>query len=290
MAAAVLSNRYLTDRFLPDKAIDLVDEAASKLRIEIASMPTEIDEIERRIFATRHRARGALARNQRAAYSAGRPTKRPLERLGHIERQLADLREQSSQLKAQWQSEKDAIGRLSELKERIETAQFEVERATQNADLGKAAELRLRHVAGAWARIGRADAAVAGASGRRADAQGGSGRRGHRRGRGQMDGRAGRQIGRGRNAKTAANGGQFAHARRRAGRRFGSRGRCGAAFAGGVCPTRIGPSVSFLFLGPTGVGKTELARALAEFLFDDERAMVRLDMSEYMEKHTVAPA
>ena len=141
VSAAVLSNRYLTDRFLPDKAIDLVDEAASKLRIEIASMPTEIDEIERRILQL-DIEREALSRETKGGLFGNQSNEATRERLEAIERQLADLREESSQLKAQWQSEKDAIGRVSDLKEQLESAQFEIERATQSADLGKAAELR----------------------------------------------------------------------------------------------------------------------------------------------------
>ena len=286
VSAAVLSNRYLTDRFLPDKAIDLVDEAASKLRIEIASMPTEIDEIERRILQL-DIEREALSRETKGGLFGGQTNEATRERLENIERQLADLREESSTLKAQWQSEKDAIGRVSEGKEQLETVQFEIERATQSADLGRAAELRygtlpqlqreleehLRHLQ-------------------------------ERQGAGQM---LKEEVDAEDIAEVVAKWTGVPVARlvesemqkllqmeeNLRGRVVGQEDAL-VAVADAVRRSRAGlsdpnrPIGSFLFLGPTGVGKTELARALAEFLFDDERAMVRLDMSEYMEKHTVS--
>jgi ATP-dependent Clp protease ATP-binding subunit ClpB len=287
VAAAVLSNRYLTERFLPDKAIDLVDEAASKLRIEIASMPTEIDEITRRIMQLEIE-REALSRETKGVNLFGQKSDSATkERLQNIEKQLAELKEQSSQLHAQWQSEKDAIGHVSQLKEQLETVQFEIERATQSADLGRAAELRYGKLPELQKQLEEETRRLQ-----------------ERQGIGQMlkeevdeediaevvgkwtgipvsrliesemqkllkmeDNLRGRVVG-----QDAALGVVSDAVRR--------------SRAGLSDPNK--PLGSFLFLGPTGVGKTELARALAEFLFDDERALVRLDMSEYMEKHTVA--
>jgi len=290
VSAAVLSNRYISDRFLPDKAIDLMDEAASKLRIEIASMPTEIDEAMRRIMQLEIE-REALNRELKGSgfitSSESSTRSATQERLERIERELADLQEKSGQLKTQWQNEKDAIGKLSALKEKIEQTEFEAEQATQQADLGRAAELRY----GTLPQLRRELEAEA------VHLQ-------ERQGAGQMlkeevdeediaevvakwtgipvsrlmeaemqkllqmeDNLRGRVVGQ--DAALEA----VADAVRR-------------ARAGLQDPNR--PIGSFIFLGPTGVGKTELARALAEFLFDDERAMIRIDMSEFMEKHSVA--
>ncbi len=290
VSAAVLSNRYISDRFLPDKAIDLMDEAASKLRIEIASMPTEIDEAMRRIMQLEIE-REALNRELKGSgfITSSESSTRSVtqERLERIERELADLQEKSGQLKTQWQNEKDAIGKLSSLKERIEQTEFEAEQATQQADLGRAAELRY----GTLPQLRR-------------ELEEETTRLKERQGTGQMlkeevdeediaevvakwtgipvsrlmeaemqkllqmeDNLRGRVVGQDAALESVAD------AVRR-------------ARAGLQDPNR--PIGSFIFLGPTGVGKTELARALAEFLFDDERAMIRIDMSEYMEKHSVA--
>ncbi len=290
VSAAVLSNRYISDRFLPDKAIDLMDEAASKLRIEIASMPTEIDEAMRRIMQLEIE-REALNRELKGSgfITSSESSTRSVtqERLERIERELADLQEKSGQLKTQWQNEKDAIGKLSSLKERIEQTEFEAEQATQQADLGRAAELRY----GTLPQLRR-------------ELEAETVHLQERQGTGQMlkeevdeediaevvakwtgipvsrlmeaemqkllqmeDNLRGRVVGQDAALESVAD------AVRR-------------ARAGLQDPNR--PIGSFIFLGPTGVGKTELARALAEFLFDDERAMIRIDMSEYMEKHSVA--
>ena len=287
VAAAVLSNRYLTDRFLPDKAIDLVDEAASKLRIEIASMPTEIDEIERRILQL-DIEREALSRETKGGlFGGGQTNDATKERLENIERQLAELREQSSQLKAQWQSEKDAIGKLSDLKEQLETTQFEIERATQSADLGRAAELRYGKLPELQRELEEQTRQLQ-----------------ERQGAGQM---LKEEVDEEDIAEVVAKWTGIPVARLVEGEmqkllqmegnlrtRVVGQEDALEAVADAVRRSRAGlsdpnrPIGSFLFLGPTGVGKTELARALAEFLFDDERAMVRLDMSEYMEKHTVS--
>lgn len=287
VAAAVLSNRYLTDRFLPDKAIDLVDEAASKLRIEIASMPTEIDEIERRIMQLEIE-REALNRELKGStygLSTGEAATR--ERLDRIEKELAELREKSSQLKTQWQNEKDAIGRVSQIKEQIDALQFEIEQATQDADLGRAAELRYGKLPELQRQLEAETAKLQ-----------------ERQGVGQM---LKEEVGEEDIAEVVAKWTGIPVSRlmeaemqkllkmeERLRLRVVGQEDALTSVADAVRRARAGlqdpnrPIGSFIFLGPTGVGKTELARALAEFLFDDERAMIRIDMSEYMEKHTVA--
>jgi len=287
VAAAVLSNRYLTERFLPDKAIDLVDEAASKLRIEIASMPTEIDEIERRIMQLEIE-REALSRETKGfKLFGGGGSDATKERLEIIERQLADLKEQSGQMKARWQSEKDIITRVSTLKEKLEGLQFEIDRATQAADLGRAAELRYGQLPQLQRQLEEETRKLQ-----------------ERQAEGMMLKEevdeediaevvakwTGVPVSRLLEAEMQKLLKLEEHLR---GRVVGQEAAL-EAVADAVRRSRAGlsdpnrPIGSFLFLGPTGVGKTELARALAEFLFDDEKAMVRLDMSEYMEKHSVA--
>ena len=290
VAAAVLSNRYISDRFLPDKAIDLVDEAASKLRIEIASMPTEIDEIERRIIQLeieREAINRELKGTKLFGLVGGSASEATKERLERIEKELAELQEKSSQMKTQWQNEKDAIGRLSQLKEEIEAAHFDIERATQSADLGRAAELRY----GKLPELQR-------------ELEDEITRLQERQQSGQM---LKEEVGEEDIAEVVAKWTGIPVTRLMEGEmqkllkmeerlRLRVIGQDAAleAVADAVRRSRAGlsdpnrPIGSFIFLGPTGVGKTELARALAEFLFDDERAMVRLDMSEYGEKHTVA--
>ena len=287
VAAAVLSNRYLTERFLPDKAIDLVDEAASKLRIEIASMPQEIDEIERRITQLEIE-REALSRESKGFNLFGSNAKSDAtqERLNNIERQLAELKEESSKLKAQWQGEKAAIEKVSSLKQELETIQFDIERATQNADLGRAAELR-------YGKLPELQKQLAEATARLQD-QGPNPMLKEEVDEEDIAGVVAKWTGvpvarlvEGETQKLLR---LEDHLRLRV---VGQDDALNAV-ADAVRRSRAGlsdpnrPLGSFLFLGPTGVGKTELARALAEFLFDDERAMVRLDMSEYGEKHTVA--
>jgi ATP-dependent Clp protease ATP-binding subunit ClpB len=287
VAAATLSNRYLTERFLPDKAIDLIDEAASKLRIEIASMPTEIDEIMRRIMQLEIE-REALSRETKGVNLFGTQSNAATkERLEAIEKQLADLKEESSQMQAQWQSEKDAIEKVSNLKQELDNVQFEIERATQAADLGKAAELRYGKLPELSKQLEEETLRLQ-----------------ERQGVGQM---LKEEVDEEDIAEVVAKWTGVPVARlvesemqkllkmedNLRGRVVGQ-DRALEAVADAVRRSRAGlsdpnkPLGSFLFLGPTGVGKTELARALAEFLFDDERAMVRLDMSEYMEKHTVS--
>jgi ATP-dependent Clp protease ATP-binding subunit ClpB len=277
VSAAILSHRYIADRFLPDKAIDLIDEAASRLRIEIDSMPIEIDEVERRITQLEIE-KEALKKETDSASQ---------ERLAKLDQELAELRERSSEMKVHWQNEKEAITRIRQIKEQIERAKQDEQNAERSGDLGKAAELRygvflnlqkeleeqnerlnelqksqkmlkeevdeddIAEVVSKWTGIpvtrmleGEVQKLI------------------------RMEPRLKeRVIGQDEAVEAVSN------AVRR-------------ARAGLQDPNR--PIGSFIFMGPTGVGKTELARALAEFLFDDEKAMIRLDMSEYQERHTVA--
>jgi ATP-dependent Clp protease ATP-binding subunit ClpB len=278
VAAATLSNRYIGDRFLPDKAIDLIDEAASRLRIEIDSLPQEIDIVERRVMQLEIE-RQALAKEK---------DKSAKDRRGAIERELAELKEKSAGMKAQWQAEKETLGKVGELKGQIEAARIEVEKAQRAGDLQKAAELSYGTIPKLEQEMKDAEAAI------KARQTGGT-----QFLKEEVDAEdiaeivakwtgipvtrmmesekerltklesvlASRVVGQAEAARAVAN----AVRRSRAGLQDPNR-----------------PIGSFIFLGPTGVGKTETARALAEFLFDSEQAMVRIDMSEYMEKHAVS--
>jgi len=277
VAAAALSNRYIADRFLPDKAVDLMDEAASRLRIEIDSMPVEIDEIERRITQLEIE-RQALAKED------DKPSR---ERRDNLQAELADLREQSRRMKLHWQQEREIISSIQALKERIEQEKAEEQKAERVGDLGRAAELRYGTLVQMEKELGEKNARLAALQADRkflkeeVDEEDiaevvakWTGIPVSRMLEGEMqklvrmeDRLRGRVLGQDEALVAVAN------AIRR-------------ARAGLQDPKR--PMGSFFFLGPTGVGKTELARALAEFLFDDERAMIRIDMSEYMEKHSVA--
>jgi ATP-dependent Clp protease ATP-binding subunit ClpB len=277
VAAATLSNRYIADRFLPDKAIDLVDEAASHLRIEIDSMPTEIDEVERKIVQLEIE-RQALSKEK---------DKASRERLEKIERELADLKEQSGGMKAHWQQEKAAIAKIRAAKERIEKTRFEAERATQAGDLGKAAELR-------YGALPALEKELAAENEKLAALQ-----KSQRMLKEEVDAEdvaevvakwTGIPVARMLESEVD----RLIRMEDRLRTRVVGQDEALLLVANAVRRSRAGlgdpkrPVGSFLFMGPTGVGKTELARALAAFLFDDERAMVRLDMSEYMEKHAVA--
>ncbi len=277
VAAATLSNRYITDRFLPDKAIDLIDEAASRLRIEIDSMPTEIDEIERRIIQLEIE-REALKKET---------DKQSMERLRKIEEELDELRGKSEVLKAQWKKEKEIIDRIRKRKKEIEEVKVQAAQAERAGDLGRAAELkygRLAELEKAFSEDQKELEKLQGAQRmlkEEVDAEDVAEvvskwtgipvsrmMEGEREKLLRMeDELRKRVVGQDQALQKVAN----AVRRARAGLQDTNR-----------------PIGSFIFLGPTGVGKTETARALAEFLFDDERAMVRLDMSEFMEKHTVA--
>jgi ATP-dependent Clp protease ATP-binding subunit ClpB len=274
VAAAVLSNRYITARFLPDKAIDLVDEAASRLRIEIDSMPTEIDVVERRIRQL-DIERVALAKETDRA---------SVERLEALDKELADLREQSSGMKAHWENEKVAIGAIRGLKERLESLKSQVDR---EADLEKAAEIR-------YARIPETERAIADATTHLDELQSAK-----RMLKEEVDEEDIAEV------VSKATGiplsrlmeGEMSKLVRMESvlhQRVIGQESAVSAVANAIRRNRAGlsdpnrPIGSFLFLGPTGVGKTELARSLANFLFDDDKAMVRIDMSEYLEKHAVA--
>jgi ATP-dependent Clp protease ATP-binding subunit ClpB len=274
VAAAVLSDRYLTGRFLPDKAIDLVDEAASKLRIEIDSMPTEIDVVERRIRQLEIE-RVALAKE------TDDPSK---ERLDALEKELAELNEQKSSKVAHWQSEKEAIGTIRELKEELEQLR---EQAEREVDLEKAAEIR-------FGRIPELEREVDGATARLDELQVDQKMLKEEVDEEDVAEVVSRWTGVPVSRLMEGEIEKLIHLEDHLHQRVVGQEDAVSAVANAIRRSRAGlsdphrPIGSFLFLGPTGVGKTELARALAEYLFDDERAMVRIDMSEYQEKHTVA--
>jgi len=277
VAAATLSHRYITDRFLPDKAIDLIDEAASRLRIEIDSMPTEIDEIERRVTQLEIEKQALKKEADKAS----------LERLEKIEKELANLKEEGTGLKARWQKEKDEIGKIRATKEKVEDTKLKAAQAERGGDLGKAAELKYGVLAQLQKELEEGQK-------RLVEVQKNHGMlkeevdsediaevvskwtgiplsrmmEGEREKLLRMEDRLKKRVvGQDEAIRTVSN----AVRRARAGLQDINR-----------------PVGSFIFLGPTGVGKTETARAVAEFLFDDEQAMVRIDMSEFMEKHSVA--
>ncbi len=277
VAAAVMSDRYITDRFLPDKAIDLVDEAASRLRIEIDSMPTEVDEVERRIKQLEIE-REALKKEKDESSR---------ERLAKLEKELADLKEQSSELLAHWKNEKDAIARIREIKERIEKLKIEEQEAERVGDLEKAAEIR-------YGSMIEAEKELANENARLADLQ-----KNRKMLKEEVDEEdiaevvakwTGIPVSKLMEGEVE----RLIKMEERLRRRVVGQDHAIEKISNAIRRARAGlqdpnrPLGSFIFLGPTGVGKTELARALAEFLFDDEKAMVRLDMSEYMEKHTVS--
>ncbi|HMD56530.1 MAG TPA: ATP-dependent chaperone ClpB [Solirubrobacteraceae bacterium] len=279
IAAATLSDRYIADRFLPDKAIDLVDEAASRLRIEIDSVPTEIDEVDRRVMQLEIELT-SLEKETDAASA---------ERREALQRELAELRERSAAMKAQWQTEKQAIDEVSDLKERLEQARLEAERAEREADLQRAAELRYGVIPELEKQIAEHEAAEREAGDgsqplflkEEVDADD----------VGEVVSRwTGIPVSRLLEGETE----KLIHMEDRLHERVVGQDEAIEAVASALRRSRAGlqdpdrPIGSFLFLGPTGVGKTELARALAEFMFDSQDAMIRIDMSEYMEKHSVS--
>jgi ATP-dependent Clp protease ATP-binding subunit ClpB len=278
IAAATLSSRYITGRQLPDKAIDLIDEAAARLRTEIDSKPQALDEVDRQVLQMQIE-REALSKEK---------DKASRERLERIERELADLRERSHELSARWQSEKDAIARLQNIKEQIENTRVAIERAERQNQYEQAARLRYETLRDLEQQLGESE---------------------QRLNQMQRDGGAllkeevdaeeiahivGRWTGIPVSRLLEGETEKLVHMEDRLHQRVVGQDQAVRVISNAVRRSRSGlqdpnrPLGSFIFLGPTGVGKTELARALAEFLFDDERAMVRIDMSEYQEKHTVS--
>jgi len=277
IAAATLSNRYISDRFLPDKAIDLIDECAASLRMQIDSLPVEIDEIERRVLQLEIERQALLKESD--AHSK--------ERRAQIEKELAKLKEEASAKKARWQNEKEAIGKIRKLKEQIEQLKAEAERYERAGELAKVAEIRYGKIAAAERELKQAQERFATV---------------------QKDAPMLKEevdeediaklvskwtgIPAGRLLEGEAQ--KLVHMEERLRQRVIGQDDALARVANAVRRSRAGlsdakrPIGSFIFLGPTGVGKTELARALAEFLFDDEKLMIRIDMSEYMEKHSVS--
>ena len=278
VAAATLSNRYIGDRFLPDKAIDLVDEAASRLRIEIDSLPQEMDEVERRIVQLEIE-RQALAKEK---------DKATVERRQGIEQQLAQLREQTGAMKAQWQLEKDALGSVGKLKQQIEEARLDAERATRAGDLGKAAEIQYGRIPQLEAEFRKVEERLA------AQKSGGAHFLKEEVTADDIAEIVASWTGIPVTRMLESERERLTHLDQELAKRVVGQTEAVNAVANAVRRSRAGlqdpnrPIGSFIFLGPTGVGKTETARALAHFLFDDEHAMVRIDMSEYMEKHAVA--
>ncbi len=277
VAAATLSNRYIGDRFLPDKAIDLMDEAASRMRIEIDSLPQEIDEVERRIVQLEIE-RQALAKEKDAA---------SVERRTALEQQLAQLKEESAAMKAQWQNEKDALGEVGKLKAKIEEARIEVEKATRAGDLQRAAEIQYGEVPKLEQELKQVEA-------RMQEHKGGARFLKEEVTADDIAEIVARWTGIPVSRMLEGERERLAKLDQELAKRVVGQREAVEAVANAVRRSRAGlqdpnrPIGSFIFLGPTGVGKTETARALAEFLFDDEAAMVRIDMSEYMEKHAVA--
>ena len=277
VAAATLSDRYIGDRFLPDKAIDLVDEAASRLRMEIDSLPQEIDEVERRILQLEIERQALLKEKDKAA----------VERRASVEQEMAELKERASSMKAQWQAEKLAIQEIQGRKQDLETLRNEMEQATRRGDLQKAAELQYgripeleRQIADHERRLAQIQAKVKYLK-EEVDAE-------------DIAEVVAKWTGVPVAKMLESDRERLTGLEAELARRVVGQEAAVTAVSNAVRRSRAGlsdpnrPTGSFIFLGPTGVGKTETARALAEFLFDDVRAMVRLDMSEYMEKHSVA--
>ncbi|MFI9411766.1 ATP-dependent chaperone ClpB [Nocardia gamkensis] len=277
VAAATLSDRYITSRFLPDKAIDLVDESASRLRMEIDSRPVEIDEVERAV-------RRLEIEEVALAKETDEASKQRLEKL---RAELADDREKLNQLTTRWQNEKNAIDQVRTLKEELEALRGESERAERDGDLGKAAELRYGRIPALEKQLDEAE---------KTSATAGDGEVMLKEEVGPDDiaevvsSWTGIPVGRMLEGETQ----KLLRMEEELGRRVVGQTEAVQAVSDAVRRARAGvadpnrPTGSFMFIGPTGVGKTELAKSLADFLFDDERAMVRIDMSEYSEKHSVA--
>lgn len=275
VAAALLSNRYIADRFLPDKAIDLVDEAASKLRMEMTSLPVELDETERRIMQLEIE-REALRKEKDAASR---------ERLDNLEKELADLKERRDGLRSRWEGEREAIQNVSALREQIDQTKVEIEQAKRAYDLNRAAELQYGKLVALEKQLHDAEEKEAGQDGRLLKEE--------------VDGEdiaeiVSRWTGIPVSRLVEGEIEKLMKMEDRLHERVIGQDEAITAVANAIRRSRAGlsdpnrPLGSFIFLGPTGVGKTELARALAQFLFDDDQAMVRIDMSEYMERHSVS--
>ena len=277
VAAAVLSHRYITDRFLPDKAIDLMDEAASKLRMEIDSLPVELDEVQRRTMQLEIE-REALRKEKDAASK---------DRLQKLEKELADLKEQATELRSHWEQEKEAIQKGRELKERLEQVKLEVERAQRAGDYAKASELQ-------YGQVPQLEAEIKNQEARLAELQKAKSMLKEEVDEEDIAEVVGKWTGIPVSRLMEGEIQKLLKMEERLHQRVVGQDEAIHAVANAIRRARAGlqdpnrPLGSFIFLGPTGVGKTELARALAEFLFDDEQAMVRIDMSEYQEKHTVS--
>jgi ATP-dependent Clp protease ATP-binding subunit ClpB len=277
VAAAILSNRYISDRFLPDKAIDLVDEAASKLRMEIDSMPAELDEVRRRMMQLEIEREALRKETDKASR----------ERLDRLEKELADLKEEHDRLQAHWNAEKEAIQNARKLKEELERVRMDIELAQRSGEYAKASELQYGKLPELERRIREEEA-------RLADLQ-----KNQRMLKEEVDEEdIAEVVAKWTNIPVSrlmeGEIQKLIHMEERLHHRVVGQDEAIAAVANAIRRARAGlqdpnrPLGSFMFLGPTGVGKTELARALAEFLFDDEHALVRIDMSEYQEKHTVS--
>ena len=277
VAAAVLSHRYISDRFLPDKAIDLMDEAASKLRMEIDSLPVELDEVQRRTMQLEIE-REALRKEKDAASK---------DRLQKLEKELADLKEQATELRSHWEQEKEAIQKGRELKERLEQVKLEVERTQRAGDYAKASELQ-------YGQVPQLEAEIKNQEGRLAELQKTKSMLKEEVDEEDIAEVVGKWTGIPVTRLMEGEIQKLLKMEERLHHRVVGQDEAIRAVANAIRRARAGlqdpnrPLGSFIFLGPTGVGKTELARALAEFLFDDEQAMVRIDMSEYQEKHTVS--
>jgi len=277
VAAAVMSNRYISDRFLPDKAIDLVDEAGAKLRTEIDSMPNELDEVNRRVMQLEIE-REALKKEKDTASR---------DRLEKLEKELAGLKEQRDALQAQWQSEKSAVQKLSDIREQIEQTKVEVERAEREYNYGRAAELK-------FGTLNELERQLKAEQDTLATKQTTNKLIKEEVDEEDIAGIISRWTGIPVLKLLEGEVQKLLHLGEELHQRVIGQDEAVQAVSEAVLRARSGlkdpnrPIGSFIFLGPTGVGKTELARALAEFLFDDERAMIRIDMSEYQEKHTVA--
>jgi ATP-dependent Clp protease ATP-binding subunit ClpB len=276
VSAAVLSNRYIADRFLPDKAIDLVDEAAAKVRTEIDSMPTELDELSRRVMQLEIEREALRKETDKASR----------DRLDKLEKELADLKAEADAMKARWQAEKQGVQQIQTVREQIEQVKTDIERAERQYDLNRAAELKYGTLPDLEKKLASAESA--------ADRD-----KDHRLvkeevGEEEIAAVVSRWTGVPVSKLLEGEKEKLLHLEDELHERVIGQDEAVTAVSEAVVRARSGlkdpnrPIGSFIFLGPTGVGKTELARALAEFLFDDERAMVRIDMSEYQEKHTVS--